>query len=144
MVTIYNLMIDAASWGSDIPGSIRIARGYYAHIDPRSFFAVVPPINQLFILFAIILCWKDAVLLRIYFSVSFLLYAAIATLTFAYFVPRDKILFNLPVEGNIEQIRAALSEWKAMNWLRTVLGLAGVLSTCAGLDFYYRRLNKKA
>src|SRR5262245_42471728 len=35
MVTVYNTVIDAASWGSDIPSSIQAARDYFRHVDPR-------------------------------------------------------------------------------------------------------------
>jgi hypothetical protein len=143
MITIYNLIVDSKSWGADIPASIQTARNYYGHVDPRNFFAIVAPINQLLILLAIILFWKDSVSLRLYFSISFLLYAIIAVLTFAYFIPRDIIIFSSPIEGHTEQIKMALSEWKMMNWLRSLLGLAGVLFTFKGLDSFYKTYQAK-
>ena len=138
MITIYNLIVDAKSWGADIPASIQTARNYYSRVDPRNFFAIIAPINQALILLVIILFWKYSVLLRIYFSVSFFLYAIIAVLTFVYFIPRDIIIFNSPVEGHIENIKKALAQWKCMNWVRSILGLTGVLFTCMGLDSYYK------
>jgi hypothetical protein len=33
MVTIYNTLVDAKSWGADIPGSIQAARDYFKHVD---------------------------------------------------------------------------------------------------------------
>ena len=138
MITIYNLIVDAKSWGADIPASIQTVRDYYKYVDPRNFFAIIAPINQLLILLAIILFWKDGRKLRFYFSISFLLYAIIAILTFVYFIPRDIIIFSLPVEGNIEKIKTALAQWKDMNWLRTLIGLAGILSSCKGLDSFYK------
>jgi len=137
MITIYNLLVDANSWGSNIPSSILTARDYYRQVDPRRFFAIVAPVNQILILLTIILFWKESVSMRVYFSVAFLLYAIIASLTFIYFVPRDMIIFTSPVE-NTSQIEIALSGWKQMNWLRTFLGLAGVLCTCKGLDIFYK------
>ena len=137
MITIYNLTVDANSWGSNIPASIQTARDYYRQVDPRNFFQIVAPVNQLLILLTIILYWKDSVSLRLYFSMAFLLYAIIAALTFIYFVPRDMIIFNSPIE-NTGPIKTALSQWKQMNWLRTLLGLAGVLCTCKGLDSFYK------
>ncbi len=136
MITIYNLLVDANSWGSNIPSSIQTARDYYSLVDPRNFFQIVAPINQFFILITLILFWKDSVSLRIYFSIAFLLYAIIAALTFIYFVPRDMIIFNSPITNTV-QIKTALSQWKQMNWLRSVLGLTGVLCTCNGLDIFY-------
>lgn len=138
MVTIYNLIVDAKSWGANIPVSIQTVRDYYSHVDPRNFFAIVAPINMVLILLSIILFWKEPGLIRTYFIISFLLYAVIAALTFVYFVPRDRILFNVPIEGHIEQIRAALSQWKNMNWLRTLLGLTGVLFSIKGVDSFYK------
>jgi hypothetical protein len=137
MITIYNLTVDANSWGSNIPASIQTARDYYRQVDPRNFFQIVAPVNQFLILLTIILFWKDSISLRVYFSIAFLLYAVIAALTFLYFVPRDKIIFTSPIE-NTGQIQTALSQWKQTNWLRTFLGLAGVLCTCKGLDGFYK------
>ena len=138
MITIYNLVVDAKSWGVDIPASIQTARDYYSQVDPRNFFAIVAPINQFLILLTIILFWKDSISLRLYFSMSFLLYAIIAMLTFIYFVPRDLIIFTSPIEGHTEQIKTALSQWKDMNWLRSLLGLLGILFSLKGLDTFYK------
>ncbi len=121
MITIYNLIVDAKSWGAHIPASIQTARDYYSHVDPRNFFQFIAPINQFLILLTIILFWKDSISLRLYFSISFLLYAIIAILTFIYFVPRDIIIFTSPIEGHTEQIKTALSQWRDMNWLRSLL-----------------------
>jgi hypothetical protein len=138
MVTVYNTIVDAKSWGSDIPASIQAAREYYKHVDPRRFYAIIGPPNLLLSLLTIILFWKDGVSLRMYFGASFLLYAAIVILTLTYFIPRDLILFTSQVQTHIEEIRTASSQWLQMNWIRTLLGLAGVLCSCKGLDVYYR------
>jgi Anthrone oxygenase len=137
LVSVYNTVIDAHSWGSDIPASIQTARDYFQHVDPQRFFAVAGPINQLLSLLAIILFWKDGVSLRVYFGVSFLIYAAIVALTFAYFIPRDLILFTWSIPDHLDQIKAAATEWSRMNWLRTLLGLIGVLFSFKGLDNFY-------
>jgi hypothetical protein len=86
----------------------------------------------------IILFWKDGVSLRVYFATSFLMYAAIAFLTFAYFVPRNLILFTSSIPDHLDQIRAASAQWSHMNWLCLLLGLAGVLFSFKGLDTYYQ------
>jgi hypothetical protein len=138
MVTVYNTLVDAKSWNSDIPASIQAARDYYKHVDPRRFFLIIGPPNQLLSLLTIILFWKDGVSLRLYFGASFLLYAAIIILTVTYFVPRDLILFTWPIQDHMEEVKTAASQWSQMNWLRTLLGLAGVLSSFKGLDTYYK------
>ena len=142
MVTVYNTLVDAKSWSSDIPTSIQTARDYYKHVDPRRFYAILGPPNMLLCLLTIILFWKDGSSLRLYFSASFALYAAILVLTFAYFLPRDLILFARPTPDRIDEIRTAALQWSHMNWLRTLLGLAGVLFSFKGLDTYYRTLTR--
>ena len=143
MVTIYNSVVDANSWGSDIPASIQTARDYFQHVDPRRFYVVVGPVNLILILLTLILFWKDSVSIRFNFAASFACYAAILILTLAYFVPRDLILFTWSISDHLEQIRTASAQWSAMNWLRSSLGLAGVLFSFKGLDTYYATRSKK-
>ncbi len=137
--TIYNSLVDAKSWGFDIPTSIQTARDYYQNADPRNFYFIAGPVNQALILLALILFWKDSVSLRFYFAASFLLYAAIIGLTFAYFVPRNLILFTWPISDHLQQLRTASAQWSHMNWLRSLLGLAGVFFSFRGLDTYYQQ-----
>jgi hypothetical protein len=81
MVSIYNTVIDAQSWASDIPASIQTARDYFRYVDPRRFFTVAGPINEILILLTLIVFWKDSVTMRLYFATSAVLYAAIVILT---------------------------------------------------------------
>jgi len=143
MVTIYNTVVDAQSWGSNIPASIQTARDYFQHVDPRRFYVVVGPVNLILILLTLVLFWKDSVSLRFYFAASLAAYAAIFILTLAYFVPRDLILFTWSISDHLEQIRTASAQWSAMNWLRSSLGLAGVLFSFKGLDIYYDTRRKR-
>lgn len=71
MITVYNLLVDANSWGSNLPSSILTARDYYRQVDPRRFFAIIAPVNQILILLNIILFWKESVSIRLYFLVAF-------------------------------------------------------------------------
>jgi hypothetical protein len=137
MVSIYNTIIDAQSWGSDIPASIQTARHYFHHVDPRRFYTIVGPVNEILIVLAIILFWKEAVSLRVYLAISFLMYAAIVVLTLAYFIPRDLILFTWSIPDHLDQIRVAAAEWSHMNWLRSLLEFMGVLFSFKSLDTYY-------
>ncbi len=143
MVSIYNTVIDAKSWASDIPASIQAARDYFQHVDPRRFYAIAGPVNLILILLTLILFWKGSVSLRFYFAASFALYAAILILTLAYFIPRDLILFTSSISYHLEQIQTASAQWSAMNWLRSLVGLAGVLFSFKGLDTYYDTSRKK-
>lgn len=137
-VSIYNSIIDAKSWGADIPTSIQTARDYYKYVDPRNFYVIFGPANMILVLFALVLFWKDPKKLRIYFAFSFLFYTGIILITFLYFIPRDLILFTKPISGNTELIKNAASEWSRMNWFRSALGLAGVICSFKALDIYYK------
>ena len=143
MVSIYNTVVDAKSWSSDIPASIQTARDYFEHVDPRRFYVVVGPVNLVLILLTLIVFWSDSVSLRYYFAASLACYAAILILTLAYFIPRDLILFTWSIPDHLEQIRTASGQWSVMNWLRSLLGLAGVLFSFKGLDTYYDTRRKK-
>ena len=143
MVSIYNTVVDAKSWGSDIPASIQAARGYFQNVDPRRFYEIAGPVNLILIVLTLILFWKDSVSLRFYFAASLACYAAILVLTLAYFVPRNLILFTWSISDHLEQIRTASAQWSAMNWIRSLLGLAGVLFSFKGLDTYYVTRSKK-
>ena len=121
MVSIYNTIVDAQSWGSDIPASIQTARDYFQRVDPRRFYVIVGPVNEILIVLAIIFFWRDGVSLRVYFAISFLMYTAIVILTLAYFIPRDLILFTWSIPDQFDQIRVAVAEWSHTNWLRSRL-----------------------
>ena len=143
LVSIYNTVVDAQSWTSDIPASIQTARDYFQHVDPRRFYAVAGPVNEILILLTIILFWKKGLSLRVYFAISLLMYTAIVVLTLAYFVPRDLILFRWSIPEHLDEIRTAAVEWSRMNWLRSLLGLVGVLFPFKGLDAYYQTASGK-
>jgi len=138
MVSIYNTIVDAESWDSNIPTSIQTARDYFQHVDPRRFFIVAGPVNLILIVLTLILFWKDSIKIRVYFATSLVLYAAIVILTLVYFVPRDLILFTSSIPDHVEEIRMASAQWSHMNWLRSLLGLVGVLFSFKGLDTYYK------
>jgi hypothetical protein len=139
MVSIYNTIIDAASWSSDIPTSIQVARDYFQRVDPRRFYGVAGPVNLTLIVLTLILFWKHTVRIRVCFAISLFCYIAIVLLTLGYFVPRDLILFTSSIPDHVDQIRTAAAQWSHMNWLRSLLGLAGVLFSFRGLDAYYER-----
>ena len=56
----YTSLIDATSWGSNIPHSIGAAREYFKNVNPGNFFRVFSPANQVLALLALILFWKSA------------------------------------------------------------------------------------
>ena len=42
--------------------------------------------------------------------------------TFAYFYPRNEIMFNSSLDTNLDAIKTAWSQWSSMNWLRSGIG----------------------
>jgi len=137
MTNIYNSLIDAKSWGSDIPNSIQAARQYFKSVDPGDFYRVFSPINQVLALICVILCWKAGKNIRLVLIGAFLLYFAADMFTFAYFYPRNDIMFRQPMD--LEKIRIAWQGWTTMNWLRTLMVAVGVFCTGYSLDAVYSK-----
>jgi hypothetical protein len=135
-VNVYNSVVDARSWGASIPDSILTARSYFKAVNPGTFFRVASPINQLFALAALILCWKSGNRVRLYFGLAFLLAVLGEALTVAYFFPRNGLLFS-GTEGNVEVLTKAWSEWSRMNWVRTLIIAFGIMCSMKGLDSLY-------
>lgn len=118
-VNVYNSVVDAANWGHMLPASVEPARAYFKSADPGSFFRIASPINQVLSLIALVLCWKISPRLRVLCGIGFGLAVAGDLFTFAYFFPRNAILFQNPIEGHLDAIRIAGDQWIAMNWVRS-------------------------
>lgn len=126
---IYTSMVDAPNWARDVPASILAAREYMGVANPGTFFRTFSPINQVLALLAVIAAWWAP---RGTFSIclaALILAVAADILTFAYFYPRNEIMFVGPIE-NVDAIRTALSGWRNMNWIRS-----GMFAIVVLLDF---------
>ena len=67
-------------------------------------------------------------------------YALLAeALTFAFFYPRNEILFSAAADVNVDAITKAWSEWSRMNWARSLLLALGLACSMKGLDALYTR-----
>jgi hypothetical protein len=115
-VNLYNSIVDAPNWGADIPNSIMAARNYFSTANPGNFFRVFSPANQVLALIAVILCWKN----NRYLALASLGVAIVLdVMTFAYFYPRNEIMFIATLDENA--VRTAWQEWSSMNWIRSTL-----------------------
>ena len=134
-VNVYTSIVDAVSWGSNIPASIQAAREYFKVVNPGSFFRIFSPVNQILTLLALIACWRTNKRIRIYCALALLSAVAVDAFTFAYFYPRNEIMFSYPINtnvdiNNVDVIKAAWSQWSSMNWVRSGIEVVNI-----GFDF---------
>lgn len=120
-VNIYNSIVDAVSWGSDIPSSLEIARQYFKSTNPGHFFRVFSPLNQILILVSLILFWKQGTIIRLLLLFALLIHIGTDVLTFLYFYPRNDIMFFNQTMPELSSLKQAWSEWSNMNHFRSFL-----------------------
>jgi hypothetical protein len=65
------------------------------------------------------------------------LYVCVDVFTFAYFYPRNKIMFETGSLTNIDTLKNALTGWRTMNWLRSFILFAGLVFSFMGLHKIY-------
>ena len=128
-VNIYTSMVDAPNWGRDVPASIVAAREYFSVKNPGNFFRVFSPLNQLLALVALIVSWWAPKGTFPICLAALVLAVSVDVFTFAYFYPRNEIMFVAPIE-NVDAIRSALSGWQNMNWIRS-----GMIAVIVVLDY---------
>src|SRR5262245_23462418 len=108
---IFTSMVDAKSWGSDIPNSIGAARTYFKAVTPANFFRLFSPANQVLAVLALILFWKSSPSIRLYLGVALVMYVLADVMTFAYFYPRNDIMFKDAQLTDVELLKKTWSEW---------------------------------
>lgn len=138
-VNLYNSLIDARSWGSSLPDSIAVTRAYFKTVNPGNFFRLFSPLNQLVALASLILFWRSGAGVRTYLGVAFVLYVLCDVFTFAYFYPRNEVLWQTAQLTDVELLRRTWSEWSTMNWLRTLILLIGLGFSFLSLHRIYSR-----
>jgi len=139
LMTVYNSVIDAKSWGSDIPNSIATARAYFKTVNPGDFFRVFSPLNQVLGLLALLLFWKSFPSTRLYLGIALVMYILADVMTFAYFYPRNDILFRTGLLTDVDTLKKVWSEWNTMNWVRFAVVLVGLICSSLSLHKIYSR-----
>jgi len=134
-INVYNSVVDAASWGSQIPESLETARKYYSTFTPATFLRVFSPLNQVLALLALILFWRSAQTVRKYLGIALVMYIATDALTFGYFYPRINIMFETGTD--VKVLTQAWQEWNAMNWVRSLVILTGVFFSSLSMHKIY-------
>ena len=136
-VNVYTSLVDAKSWSSDIPNSIATTREYFKTVSPANFFRLFSPINQVLGLLVLIVFWKTSPSIRLCLGVAFVLYILGDVFTFAYFYPRNDIMFKTAQLTDVDLLRKTAAEWSAMNWLRSLVILTGLVFSCISLHKIY-------
>ena len=134
---IYTSLIDARSWGADIPQSIETAREYFKTVNPGNFFRIFSPANQVAALLVLILFWRVSATVRIYLGMALALYVGVEMFTFAYFYPRNSIMFEKGSLTDIDTLKNAWTGWNTMNWLRSFVIFAGLVFSFLALHKIY-------
>lgn len=137
ITNIYTSVVDATSWGSNIPESLQAARTYFKVVNPGTFFRVFSPLNQVLAVLALVLFWKSAPSARMFLAIALGCYILTDVFTFAYFYPRNEIMF---VNGtDLAIMSKAWSEWSTMNWFRSLLIFAGLCCSFISLNNVYSK-----
>ena len=136
-VNLYTSLVDAKSWGSDLPNSIDAARTYFKVVNPGNFFRIFSPLNQVLGILVVILFWKAYPSVRIYLGVAVLMYILCDVITFAYFYPRNDIMFKDAALTDVALLKRTWSEWSAMNWVRSAMLVIGLFFSFLSLHKVY-------
>jgi uncharacterized membrane protein len=131
---VYNSIVNAANWESNIPQSITATRDFFVVANPGTFFKLIDPTNTLLAVLALILFWKNPTSIRLYLGIAILCYISSMILTFTYFYPRNEIMFLSEQLPNTEALKKAAFEWGRMGWVRSALSLVGLICTFLALD----------
>jgi uncharacterized membrane protein len=134
---MYTSVVDARAWGSDIPTSIAAAREYFRSVTPADFFRIISPLNQLLAVITLILFWRSAPHVRLFLGAALVMYVLADIMTFTYFYPRNDILFKTAPLADVSLLQKTWSEWASMNWVRTLIVLAGLVCQFVALHRSY-------
>ena len=137
LANVYTSLIDAKSWGSNIPNSIAVAREYYKTVTPGNFFRIFSPLNQALGLLVLVLFWRSYPAVRFYLGAALVMYLVAEGLTFGYFYPRNDIMFKTAQLTDIDLLKKTWSEWNTMNWIRSLVLLAGIIFSWLSLHKIY-------
>lgn len=140
---LYTSLVDARSWGSNIPDSIAAARQYFKVVDPGAFFRVFSPANQVLGLIALVIYWKTSPSIRLQLFIAFACYVSAEAMTFSYFFPRNDIMFRDAALTDIDLLKKTWSEWNTMNWVRTAILVVGVMFSILSLHKIYPLVSKR-
>jgi hypothetical protein len=130
---IYNSVVNAANWESNVPHSIAATREFFTVANPGTFFKMVDPSNIILIVLALVLYWKEGTI-RMLLGIGLCCFLISMVLTFTYFYPRNEIMFLTKDLPSIEMLQKAANEWGRMNWIRSAIWFIGLVCCMMALD----------
>src|SRR5690349_2747442 len=131
---IYNSIVNAANWESNIPESITATRDFFVVANPGTFFKLIDPTNMLLIVLAIILFWKKSPSISMFFGISLIFYFISIIFTFTYFYPKNEVIFLSEQPAYTETLKKGASELGRNNWVRSLIWLTGLVCSFLALD----------
>src|SRR5690606_39161966 len=87
---IYNSIVYAANWESNIPYSITATRDFFVVANPGTFFQLIDPTNLVLTVVALMLFWRSSMSVRVLLAVGLICYITSMVLTFTWFYPRNE------------------------------------------------------
>lgn len=133
-VNIYTSIVDARSWGSNIPESIAVARDYFKTVNPGNFFRIFSPVNQLLGIIVLAVFWKPVPDVRLFLGVALVMYLIAEGMTFGYFYPRNDIMFTSASLNDVDLLKKTWTEWQSMNWVRSAALLIGIICSLISVN----------
>lgn len=142
-VNVYNSMVDAPNWGVNIPASIDSARNYFTSKSPADFFKIFGIVIHILGINCVIRFWNTDKQIRLYTISALTLILILDLLLFAYFFPRNDIMFNQNSTADIQTLKVAWKQWGAMNWVRSfiTLGIVALYSLSLNKLFSPKQAN---
>ncbi|MFD2825250.1 anthrone oxygenase family protein [Leeuwenhoekiella polynyae] len=137
-VNIYNSIVYDPNWGTHIPSSIETARNYFTTKSPSNLFKIFGIVIHILGINSVIRFWKNDKQIRLYNISALFLILIIDLLTFAYFLPRNDIMFDLNSTADIQTLTTAWREWANMNWVRTFITFGIVMLYSLSLNKLYK------
>lgn len=131
---LYNSIVNAANWESNIPQSITATREFFVVANPGTFFKMIDPTNLILLLLAMILFWRISKCVRLYLGIAILCSIGSMILTFSFFYPRNEIMFLAAQLPDAETLKEVAAEWGRMNWVRSCIMLAVLVCSFLALD----------
>jgi hypothetical protein len=131
---IYNSIVNAANWESNIPYSIQATKDFFTVANPGTFFKLIDLPNLILMGLALILFWKHSTSIRLYLGIAIVCFVSSLVLTFTYFYPRNEIMFLSEQLPDTETLKTVATEWGRMNWVRSLIWLIGLLFSFMALD----------